>query len=434
MGDFRRWVRPLAMSTVAGVAVACGSSEQGPRTHPDAGEKPDAARDASHPGSSAGGAGGAGAGGAAGSSGVSGMMGAGCALGADAGPSLLSAGNSEPDASTVMDAFDAGGGDASARDAAVTHHDAGADGSLGKDSGTTPVSYPPLEFAKIGKVAVISNQFLFTEGPVWDPASEVLFFTDINADVVYRLKLPDTLDVAADHVGNADGLALHPEGYLIGAGFVSRDIWKFDGTKVTSVVQDYRGRKLNSPDDLIARSDGVIYFTDPTFGIDGSQGFTAQVPELCFQGVYRLTSTALYLEDSSTGGPNGVNFSPDEKTLYVSYTGSGQIFSFDVARDGALSNKQLFATVLLPDSMCVDAGGNLYAATFSGITVYDPKGKQLGVIATPGQVPTNCAFGGPDQRTFFITARTGLAGTPTKGNSSLLRVDGMPVPGMPGKN
>jgi sugar lactone lactonase YvrE len=99
-----------------------------------------------------------------------------------------------------------------------------------------------------------------------------------------------------------------------------------------------------------------------------------------------------------------------------------------------LHNKTLFASpVLIADSMCVDAGGNVYVASLSGITVLDPKGKQLGVIATNGQTPTNCAFGGPDQRTFFITARV-LAAVPAPGNSTLLRIDDMPIPGIPGQN
>jgi len=451
MGELRRWVRPWAMGSLASVAAACGSSaDHGHSAKPDAGELTDASQEAAakqRPSSGGAGAGGgAGVVGAVGAGGVpstvvGGAPGAGCALGADATTDLPSDGPGA-DPSLVMDAFDAGAKDATVRDAgardagahdAAVVHDAGTDASAGIDGGATPVSYPPLQFSKIGKTAVIANQFLFTEGPVWSPTAQALFFTDINADLVYRLTLPDTLEVAIDHIGNADGLALDPDGNLIGAGFVSRDIWRFDGSKVRSLVGDYRGRKLNSPDDLIARSDGTIYFTDPQFGIDGSQGFNPQAPELCFQGVYRLTASALHLEDTSTVGPNGIDFSPDEKTLYVSYTNIGQVYRFDVAPDGSLHTKTLFATVTLSDSMCVDAGGNVYVASFAGITVLDPRGKQLGVIPTTGQIPTNCAFGGPDQRTFFITARTGLAGTPTKGNSSLLRIDDMPIPGIPGR-
>ncbi len=108
-------------------------------------------------------------------------------------------------------------------------------------------------------------------------------------------------------------------------------------------------------------------------------------------------------------------------------------FEFAVGADGALSNPTPFASgVSTADSMCVDAGGNLYVASLNGIVVFDPSGPPLGTIAT-GQVPTNCAFGGPDQTTLFITGRTAITGTPIAGNASLMRIDHMPVPGMPGR-
>lgn len=308
------------------------------------------------------------------------------------------------------------------------------DASLLRADGGTPVVYPPLDFAAIGKPVSIDNQFLFTEGPVWDPAKAVLYFTDINADTVYRLTLPSQFDVLLSPSGKPDGLALDPQGRLIAAGFVSRDIWRLDGTTMTALASAYQGKKLNSPDDLVARSDGVIYFTDPVFGINGSQGLSSQTQEQSFQGVYRLTTDGtLYAEDQTTSAPNGVGLSPDERTLYVSYTSTGQVASFSVAADGSLSGKTTFATgIAIADSMTVDAGGNVYVASLNGIAVLDPTGQRLGTIPV-GQVPTNAAFGGPDQRTLFITARTGLLGTPTKGNASLYRIDNMPVPGMPGR-
>jgi gluconolactonase len=304
------------------------------------------------------------------------------------------------------------------------------------DTGTVgPTTYPRLKIADIGKVVAVGTDFLFTEGPIWDPAQDALFFTDINADVIYRLTLPDTLEVAVKNMGHADGLALDPEGNLIGAGYVSRDIWRLDGSKIRPITDSYRARKYNSPDELAARSDGVIYFTDPTFGINGSQGFTAQTAELCFQGVYRIMpSGAVYLEDQTTAGPNGVILSPDEQIVYVSYTNTGEVHAFDVAADGSLHNKRLFASgVSVADSSCVDAAGNLYVAALNGIVVLDPTGAQVGVIPTPGQVPTNCAFGGPDQRTFFITARIALVGVPMAGNSALFKIEDMPIPGIPGR-
>jgi gluconolactonase len=179
----------------------------------------------------------------------------------------------------------------------------------------------------------------------------------------------------------------------------------------------------------------VLYFTDPTFGQSLASGtFTLSSA----QGVYRLTKDGmLHLEDSTTSGPNGINFSPDEKTLYVAYTSGNSVSKFSVAADGSLSNKAPFASANLADSMCVDAGGNVYVATSGGLEVFSPAGgTALGTIAVGGDVVTNCAFGGADQSTLFITShsQSTLIGTPTMGSSSLYKVDKMPVPGIPGQN
>jgi len=286
----------------------------------------------------------------------------------------------------------------------------------------------------IGMPVQISGQFLFTEGPVWDPAKQVLYFTDINANTIYRLTLPNTFDAVVNPSQNANGLGLDPQGNLIAAGFVSRSVWRLAGSNMQTLAASYQGMKLNSPDDIIARSDGVIYFTDPVFGIDGSQGFPRQTQELTEQGVYRLaTDGTLHVEDQTMSAPNGVELSPDERTLYVSYTSTAQVYAFAVAADGSLSDKKLFASgVSIADSMCVDAAGNVYVASLRGIAVLGPDGANLGTIAM-SQVPTNAAFGGPDQKTLFITARTALIGTPTAGNASLYRIDNMPIPGLPGR-
>jgi gluconolactonase len=409
---------------VAALVAACGSSQsQSASTKTDAG-----LRDAEDPhpirrGSGGDGASGAGevtgAGGANSAGGVKqgagGVLGAGCALG---------------DAAAALQApFVPEGG--LAPDASTSGTDAGATTDAG--GGTGPVVYPPLRFAAIGRPVVVSNQFSFAEGPVWNASEQALYFSDINGDSVYRLILPNSIDVAVAHAGNPDGLGIDPQGRLLGAGFASRDVWRLEGSDVVSIASTYRGRKLNSPDDLIVRTDGTIYFTDPTFGIDGSQGFTGQA-ELCFQGVYRITPDGtVILEDQSTAGPNGVELSPNERILFVTYTATSQVYGFRVAEDGSLSEKTLFASVLLADSTCIDAAGDLYVASAQGITVLDPNGARLGVITTNGQIATNCTFGGPDQRTLFITSHATILGGATPGSSSLWRVDAMPIPGIPGR-
>jgi gluconolactonase len=340
--------------------------------------------------------------------------------------------------------------------AQVARHDAQVDAAVTSDAsnptmspmGPTSDAAPIPDFSNVGPIVTVGDQFLFTEGPVWDPKKQLLYFSDINANTIYELALPDRIDVLLQPAGYPDGLALDPEGRLIVAGFVSRNVWRLDQASATDAATDgsarvptitviastYQGRKLNSPDDLIARSDGVIYFTDSLFGINGTQGFPIVAPDLDYQGVFRVAiDGSLHLEDQTTSGPNGVAFSPDEKTLYVSYTSVGEIDSFAVADDGSLGDKKPFATgVVLADSMCVDSQGNVYVASSTGIVVFSPAGSLLATIPV-GQIPTNPSFGGSDQKTLFVTARRSLIGTPRAGNSALLRIDNMPVPGLPGR-
>jgi gluconolactonase len=346
------------------------------------------------------------------------------------------------------------GGDSTPPDGgreASTPNDAGpklgSDGGGSGDGGGSRPTYPPLVFSTIAHAAKVGGQFYFTEGPVWDPSKNALFFTDIQAHqggttggAVYKLTLPSTFEVLFQPDGNADGLGLDPDGNLIAAGYGARSVWRLSGASTMTTLSPcsggagscYQGRELNTPDDVTARSDGTLYVTDPTFGqalASGSLGLANA------QGVYRLTTDGvLHLEEATTGGPNGVNLSPDEKTLYVAYTLLNSVSKFSVAVDGSLSNKTAFASATLADSMCVDAGGNVFVATSSGLAVFDSTGKALGTIAVGGDVVTNCAFGGADQTTLFITSHAQGFGTPTAGSSSIYEVDKMPVPGIPGQN
>jgi gluconolactonase len=332
----------------------------------------------------------------------------------------------------------------------------------------------PLALSQIGPPVLLGDSFYFTEGPVWSPAEGVLYFVDINAPspdggaggAIYRLTLPNTFDLFFAPTGNADGLGLDPQGNIIVAGYASRNVWRLTSSKVQEILAPcagdggaasdgdedggaegggyspgascFDGTELNTPDDITSRSDGTIYFTDPTFG-SGSQGLpTVTLPLSQAQGVYRLTTDGqLHLEDSTTDGPNGVNLSPDEQSLYVAYTLTGDVARFDVAADGSLSNKTMFATgATIADSMCVDSAGNVYVGTLRGLAVYSPTGRSLGTISVNGLIVTNCGFGGADQRTLFITARTQatLSGAPPMGGGSLYAIQNMPVTGIPGQN
>jgi len=299
------------------------------------------------------------------------------------------------------------------------------------DDGTSAdVEIPKLDFGAIGKPVLVANRFQFTEGPVWDPAQQALFFTDIDGDKLYRFTEPDAFEVVLASSGVANGLAIDPSGHLLVAGFGARNVWRARGLEAEVLADSYRGMKLNSPDDLVARSDGTIYFTDPTYGIDGTNG-PAGKGELGFMGVFRVAPDgALFLEDASRNDPNGVSLSPDERSLFVSYTSTSEVTAFDVAADGSLGGKRMFASGLsIPDGMTVDRGGNVYVAVLTGVAVLAPSGALLGTIAVP-QWASNCAFGGVDQRTLFITARN-IVGANKAG--ALYRIDHMPVAGIPGQ-
>jgi gluconolactonase len=180
-----------------------------------------------------------------------------------------------------------------------------------------------------------------------------------------------------------------------------------------TLADRYGGKRLNSPNDIVVKSDGSIYFTDPPYGLLGYASYPDQTEpgsmELSFSGVYRLTpdGSTLTLLTKELDRPNGLTLSPDERILYVADTERHRISAFDVKSDGTLENGRVFVQMphTYPDGIRMDANGNLYVATNStGIAVFDSTGRSIGVIPTPIP-PANCAFGGPDGKTLFITAR-----------------------------
>ena len=277
--------------------------------------------------------------------------------------------------------------------------DANAD--VGMDQGPPP---NPLE--GVGDAVLVQEGFLFTEGPKWFPDEGVLRFTDIPANTIFELGTDGTITSYRNPSGQANGLAFNANGALLAAEHENRRVSITVDGQPTTLVDRYNGQRLNSPNDLVLRSDGVIYFTDPPYGLGNRQR------EVNFNGLYRYVPTtqaltAEYEGDANATRPNGVTLSPDENTLYMADTQAGKVYQYTVAPDGALSDRLEFADVSGPDGMAIDVWGNLYVTGGSGVEVFAPDGIKLGTINV-GRQPANCAFGGADGKTLYITARQGL--------------------------
>jgi sugar lactone lactonase YvrE len=261
------------------------------------------------------------------------------------------------------------------------------------------------------QVEKLAGGFQFTEGPVWIPDGYLLF-SDIPANIIYKWTPgSEGAEVWREPSGHSNGLTLDKMGRLIACEHdrrVSRT--ESDGTVVT-LAEQYEGKRLNSPNDIVVKSDGSIYFTDPPYGLSNQQ----EGKELDFNGVYRLAPDGtLALLDDSFERPNGLAFSPDESVLYVDDTHKGHIRAFDVQPDGTLVNGRVFAAFGkdpgkdgAPDGMKVDVRGNVFCTGPGGVWVYNPASELLGVIQPP-EVPANLAWGDDDLKTLYLTARTGL--------------------------
>jgi sugar lactone lactonase YvrE len=233
------------------------------------------------------------------------------------------------------------------------------------------------DLVESGEPERIATGFINTEGPVWHPDGYLLF-SDINGDTIYKWSPAGKVEKFRSPSGMSNG---------------------------------YEGNRLNSPNDVVVKSDGSIYFTDPPYGIDPRYGKPGK-KELSFQGVYRILPDGKTLEllVKDLYRPNGLAFSPDEKILYVADTqGPDRLLAFDVQPDRTLANRRNFVSgVGWPDGIKVDVKGNLYVTTnMNYVMIFDNTGKHLGNINTP-EITRNCAFGGPENKTLFITAMSSV--------------------------
>jgi len=259
----------------------------------------------------------------------------------------------------------------------------------------TALLHAQIEGLTTGRVELVADGFQFTEGPVWLPENR-LIFSDIPADTIYY----GDKTVFRKPSGKSNGLTLDHEGRLIACEHWNRRVTRTEKDGTVNVLADaYNGKKLNSPNDAVVRTDGRVFFTDPPYGLEGRD------KELDVHGVYTINpdgSLILLVDDFDR--PNGIALSPDQKTLYVSDSRAGHIRAFDVAEDGTVSNGRVFCDVQGPDGMAIDTDGRVWSTSADAIRVFNPDGSAAGVIETE-KTPANCAFGGNDFKTLYITAR-----------------------------
>lgn len=274
------------------------------------------------------------------------------------------------------------------------------------------------------KVFKLAEGFKFTEGPIWTASG--LLFSDPNANTIYKYSKDGKLtvflspsgysspDIAEYGQPGSNGLTLDPSGSLVINQHGNHRVVRLekDGTE-TVLADKFEGKRLNSPNDLVYRSDGTLFFTDPPFGLP--KFFDDKRKELPFSGVYSLHKGRLQLVSKDLTGPNGIAFSPDEKFLYVSNWDEKKkvVNRYDVQPDGTLTNGKLFFDFTqFPgedalDGMKVDTAGNIYVSAPGGLQILSPDGKHLGTIRTPQHVH-NMAWGDDDGKTLYLCARTGL--------------------------
>ncbi|MCX2721521.1 SMP-30/gluconolactonase/LRE family protein [Roseibium salinum] len=265
----------------------------------------------------------------------------------------------------------------------------------------------------------IATGFEWTEGPVWFADHNILLFSDIPADRMIRLTPDGQVSVFRTPSDYSNGNTRDRQGRLVTCQHGTRSVTRteVDGTR-TVLADRYEGKRLNSPNDVIVQSNGAIWFTDPTYGIlSDYEGYAAE-PEQDRHNVFRIDPRTGSVKAMITDfvQPNGLAFSPDERTLYVAESGSSHdadvpsvIRAFEIGEDGEIISDRVFATIDkgLPDGMRVDSSGHLWSSAADGIHCFHPDGTRLGKILVP-EVVANLCFGGPRGNRLYITATTSI--------------------------
>lgn len=254
----------------------------------------------------------------------------------------------------------------------------------------------------------------WAEGPAWLPLEQAVIWSDIPNDRVMRWTEDGGVTVERASVEFTNGRFVDRDGSIVTCSHGYRRIerWERDG-RVTPLVDSYQGRRLNSPNDVVVKSDGTVWFTDPPYGILSDREGHAAEPELprCYVFRFDPSSGALTAATDVLEYPNGLAFSPDESILYVSDTHDDRrnIVAFDVVGGASLAHPRVFADFDhgVADGFRVDFGGNVFTSAGEEIHVFAPDGRRLGRIPV-GEVTSNCTFGGPNGADLFVTATSGL--------------------------
>lgn len=284
------------------------------------------------------------------------------------------------------------------------------------DTGTLEIRDPRLEdvvgtgarFEKLG------TGFIFTEGPLWHPVERHLTFSDMPGDIMRRWDARQGITTFRKPCSKSNGLVYDKAGRLLICEHATSRVVRLEADgSLTTLASHYDGRELNSPNDIVVRHDGTIFFSDPKYGRVEHYG-VPRPQQLDFQGLYCIDPVhgTVKLVASDFGQPNGLCFSLDEKRLFVNDTEKQHIRVFDIAADGAVSGGKVWAETKgdglgAPDGMKIDAIGNIYCCGPGGIHVFDPDARCLGVVRVPEYVANFC-WGDADYRTLFITASTSL--------------------------
>ena len=270
------------------------------------------------------------------------------------------------------------------------------------------------------KLELLSNDFKFSEGVCWVEQGQFLVVSDFLNDRVMKWSEREGLTTYRQPAQTANGNAVDAEGRVISCLTRARAVVRYEHDGSQTVIADsYDGKKLTSPNDVVVKSDGSIWFTDPDYGWLVAEFGHSEPPEQHRNRVYRVAPDTLEVTIASEDfdKPNGICFSPDERTLYIGDTGMThgafrphRLMAFDVEADGrTLSNPRLFADInpWVPDGFRCDVDGNVYVGAGDGVQVFNPAGEMLGKILTPEAVG-NLSFGMSDKQTLFIGASSSL--------------------------